>query len=73
MKQKIIKGEFISKIEETIALPSNLMNIYSTSIAQLKIQETSQLETDPNVIHPCVKVHIVDLLTGTYLQKQGMS
>ena len=29
----------------------------------------SNLELDPNVVHPFVRVHIVDLKTGTYIKK----
>ncbi len=72
MKYKISGGKFIEKISETIELPKGLVDIYRETMVQLKVQETSQLETDPNVIHPCVKIHLVDLERGMYIKKEGM-
>ncbi len=36
----------------------------------LKIIESSNLELDPNVMHPFVKVHLVDINTGNYIRKK---
>ena len=38
-------------------------------ILKLTIQETSQLELDPNIMHPFVKMHFVNMNSGQYLQK----
>jgi len=38
-------------------------------ITRINILETSQLELDRHVIHPFVKVHIVDIHTGKYVAK----
>jgi len=38
-------------------------------IVRINIMETSQLELDRHVIHPFVKVHIVDIHTGKYVAK----
>lgn len=35
----------------------------------LKILETSNLELNPSVVHPFVRIHVVDLYTGKYLEK----
>ena len=37
-------------------------------ILKLKIIESSRLQLDPNVMHPFVKIHIVDKNTGCYLK-----
>lgn len=38
---------------------------------RINILETSQLELDRYVIHPFVKMHIVDIHTGRYVSKSG--
>ena len=40
-------------------------------IVKLKVIESSRLQLDPNVMHPFVKVHIVDKNTGCYLKSNG--
>ena len=35
----------------------------------MKIGHTSNLELDPNLVHPFVKVHFVDKETGSYIDK----
>ena len=35
----------------------------------MKIIGTSVLELDTNVMHPFVKVHIINMITGCYVQK----
>jgi len=37
----------------------------------LKIHDTNGLELDPYVIHPFVKVHVIDVTTGCYLRKES--
>ena len=37
--------------------------------AYMNIMHSSNLELDPNVMHPFVKIHIVDMRTGNYIQK----
>ena len=39
----------------------------------LKILETSNLELNPSVVHPFVKIHMVDLYTGKYLEKDNVN
>jgi hypothetical protein len=41
------------------------------STLEIKINSTGSLELDPNVMHPFVRVHIVDLETSKYLQKKN--
>ena len=52
-----------------VTLPDIEKDRFRSKILQVNILETSHLEMDPNVIHPHVKVHIVDMLTGEYLKK----
>lgn len=35
------------------------------------IIDSSNLELDPNVMHPFVKVHIIDMITGNYIEKSS--
>jgi hypothetical protein len=46
-------------------------SITDGKVVRLTILETSNLVLDPNVLHPFVKVHIVDLEKGTYISKIG--
>jgi hypothetical protein len=36
---------------------------------KLKVKETGSLLLDPNVTHPFVRVHVIDMNTGMYLAK----
>lgn len=42
-----------------------------SNIVELAVLESSRLELDPNVIHPFVKIHLVDKNTGCYLKKRS--
>lgn len=42
---------------------------FNSRILQIQVNETSHLEMDPNVIHPHVRIHIVNIQTGEYLKK----
>jgi len=37
--------------------------------AYINVMHSSNLELDPNVMHPFIKIHIVDMRTGNYIQK----
>ena len=37
---------------------------------KIGVKETGYLQLDPCIVHPFVRVHIVDLRTGKYLQKR---
>ena len=37
--------------------------------AYFNVLHSSNLELDPNVMHPFVKIHLVDMITGNYIQK----
>ena len=39
----------------------------------MDIVETSNLELDNNLIHPFVRVHIVNMQNGCYLKKKDIS
>ena len=39
----------------------------------LKIHDTNGLELDPYVIHPVVKIHIMDLRSHRYIEKREMN
>ena len=40
---------------------------------KMDIVETSNLELDNNLIHPFVRVHIVNMQNGCYLKKKDIS
>jgi jouberin len=66
------KQTFVDQI--TTAKPApNLKELSDAKnrVFKITINETSQLELDPNLMHPYVKVHIVDLASGNYVQKSG--
>jgi len=39
-------------------------------ILKITVAETSQLELDPNIMHPFVKMHFVNMNTGQYITKR---
>ena len=41
-------------------------------ILSVTVHRTDKLKNDFHILHPLVRVHIVDETTGTYLQKQHM-
>lgn len=45
------------------------MDLYKQKVLKLKVIETSNLKADNHVIHPFVRMHLVHLKSGTYLQK----
>jgi hypothetical protein len=45
-----------------------MRKLVAEKIIKLKICETSRLKLDPNVMHPFVKVHVVNKNTGCYVQ-----
>ena len=40
---------------------------------KIGVKETGYLQLDPCVVHPFVRVHIIDMNTGKYLAKQDPS
>ena len=48
-------------------------DFYKNLALRLKIKETGSLLIDPNMMHPFVRIHIVDMNTGKYLAKQDRS
>ena len=52
-------------------MPKEDLSVLTGKIFRLNIIETSQLEMDPYILHPFVKVHIVDMNSGKYLKKNG--
>jgi len=50
-------------------IKGELRSLYMDTVLYMKIESTSQLETDLNVLHPCVKIHFVDIMTGKYISK----
>ena len=47
--------------------------ILENKCVSIKIIETSNLELDPNSIHPFVRIHIVNLKNGQYIKKSRNS
>jgi len=38
---------------------------------KIGVKESGYLQLDPCVVHPFVRVHVVDMLTGKYLAKSN--
>jgi hypothetical protein len=55
-------------ITEKIA---DIESLYRNKSIYLKIYDTNGLELDPNIIHPFVRIHFLDISTHTYLKKSG--
>ena len=51
--------------------PITKINVYNNYAVKLKVKETGSMAIDPNLLHPFVKVHIIDLRTGMYLRKSN--
>lgn len=54
--------------EKPITMQSEIDKLRNQAV-RINILETSQLELDRYVIHPFVKLHVVDIHTGRYLSK----
>lgn len=44
-------------------------SILKNKCAYFNVMNSSNLELDPNVMHPFLKIHLVDMATGNYIQK----
>jgi jouberin len=44
----------------------------ANKIVSLEVVKTSNLELDSNILHPWVKVHVVNIKTGKYVNKSSM-
>ena len=42
---------------------------FENRIVKIKVIETSRLELNPNVMHPFVRIHILDKDKGCYLKR----
>lgn len=50
---------------------NDLEGLYRNKSVYLKIHDTNGLELDPNVMHPFVRVHFMDISTNMYMKKSG--
>jgi hypothetical protein len=50
---------------------SGIESLYRNKSIYLKIYDTNGLELDPNIIHPFVRMHVLDISTHTYVKKSG--
>ena len=80
MKNSMICQKRLTFVDELLkvdpkykANPPVNMQLLTEKIAEFQIIESSHLEMDPNVIHPFVKIHIVDIKTGAYLKKSMLN
>ena len=48
-------------------------NFYDGLALKLKVKETGSMLLDPNVMHPFVRIHIIDMNTAKYLAKSDSS
>ena len=46
---------------------------YDNYAVKLKVKETGSMAIDPNLLHPFVKVHIIDMRTCKYLKKSDVN
>jgi hypothetical protein len=66
----IIGTEEAETVEEEEAGPSGMEAEDEGRILAVTIHRTDKLKNDFYIMHPMVRVHIVDELTGKYLPKQ---
>jgi len=64
------KKSYVDYIQATSHIVNKAeIDKFRGQILKLSVLETSQLELDPNVMHPFVKIHIIDMDTGEYIRK----
>ncbi|CAG9335314.1 unnamed protein product [Blepharisma stoltei] len=61
----VMKQDAVSIDEKTYAVREH----YKGKSLYLKIHDTNGLKLDPNVIHPFVRIHIMDITKNSYLTK----
>lgn len=57
---------------QSASIQENLRSIndsFRDKVVYLKIHDTNGLELDPNVLHPFVRVYVIDIKTGCFLRK----
>lgn len=72
--QTYIQSTYTSELMKSQSLSINDRNLpvlqnFRNKVVYLKIHDTNGLELDPNIIHPFVKIHFIDLETHQYLKK----
>lgn len=67
------KGDTIDQLKnkkELCTFEEEFKDLHMKELAmRLKVKETGSLLLDPNVTHPFVRVHIIDMNTGKYMAK----
>ena len=56
-------------VKDNQSLNQDLTAALDHKIVTMLIQETSNLELDMHIIHPFVRIHVVDLNNGVYINK----
>lgn len=61
------------KVPEAAVLTEKEKSELTDKILTLKVLQTSAMELDTNVMHPFVRIHLVNMVTGTYIQKSDVA
>ncbi|XP_046556867.1 LOW QUALITY PROTEIN: jouberin-like [Haliotis rubra] len=72
-KKKKEEEEVVTAAEEEVAAPDVKDVEDRGQILGLTIHRTDKLKNDFHILHPMIRVHMVDESTGTYLKKQKES
>ena len=59
-----------TKVKDNQAPNQDQTEALNHKIVTMLIQETSNLELDMHIIHPFVRMHVVDLNHGVYIPKE---
>jgi jouberin len=72
-QQYVLRNYTVEEMKgQTPAIQDNLRAInesFRGKTVYLKIHDTNGLELDPNVLHPFVRVYVIDIKTGCFLRK----
>ena len=61
---------YVDQIKNTKgAEKDKFVKVDPQDVTKITVLETAQLELDPNVMHPFVKLHLVDINNGQYIKK----
>ncbi|XP_067677966.1 jouberin-like [Haliotis asinina] len=73
-KKKKEEEEVVTAAEEEVAAAADVKDIEDKGqILGLTVHRTDKLKNDFHILHPMIRVHMVDESTGTYLKKQKES
>lgn len=73
-KKNTMYADFVNGIEPQFKFKEEFKeDIYNDFALKLTVKETGSLEMNKNILHPFVKIHVVDMNTGKYLAKSDRS